>query len=108
MEIGARLHHLHLLSPQPEALAQFYARAYDMHIDAVDAQWICSAPNRRLVIGAGPVNRLACFAFAFADEAGLSAQRQRVAARVNAGANLSPLFDARAFSVIDPHERDTW
>ena len=103
MEIGARLHHLHLLSPQPEALAQFYARAYDMQVESADAQWICSAPNRRLVIGAGPVNRLAYFAFAFADEAGLSAQRQRVAARVNAGANLSPLFDARAFSVIDPH-----
>ena len=34
MEIGARLHHLHLHSPKPEALARFYARAYDMRAEA--------------------------------------------------------------------------
>ena len=102
MEIGARLHHLHLLSPQPEALARFYARAYDMRAEAGAAGWICSAPHRRLVISEGPVNRLAYFAFAFADAAALDAQRVRASRHVKSGANLSPLFDARAFSVIDP------
>lgn len=103
MEIGARLHHLHLLSPQPEALAQFYSRAYGMRAEASGSVWICSAPNRRLVIGEGPVNRLAYFAFAFANEAAIDAQRQRVASHASIGANLSPLFDQRAFSVVDPH-----
>ena len=102
MEIGARLHHLHLLSPQPEVLARFYARAYDMRAEAGAAGWICSAPHRRLVISEGPVNRLAYFAFAFGDQAALDAQRERAERNVKTGANLSPLFDARAFSVIDP------
>ena len=107
MKIGARLHHLHLLSPQPEALAQFYARAYDMRAEASGSAWICAAPNRRLVIAQGPVNRLAYFAFAFDNEAALDAQRRRAASHAAIGApigpNVSPLFDARAFSVLDPH-----
>jgi len=33
MEIGARRHHLQLLSSDPETCARFYARAYGMQVE---------------------------------------------------------------------------
>ena len=103
MEIGARLHHLQMLSPRPEALAGFYGRAYDMRVEALHTGWVCAAPGRRLVIADGNINHLGFAAYAFAGHAGLEAQRRRAMAGGAIGPNLSPLFDERAFSVVDPH-----
>jgi catechol 2,3-dioxygenase len=102
MEIGARLHHLQLLSPAPEAVARFYGKAYGMKVEQDAADWLCLAEERRLVISPGAVNQLGFAAFAFADPASLDAYRKQVATRVTIAPNPSPLFDTKAFAVTDP------
>lgn len=102
MEIGARLHHLQLLSPAPEAMARFYGKAYGMRVAPRDADWLCQAEDRRLVISPGTVNQLGFAAFAFPDAAALDAYRRQVAARISIAPNPSPLFGPGAFAVTDP------
>jgi catechol 2,3-dioxygenase-like lactoylglutathione lyase family enzyme len=102
MEIGARLNHLQLLSPDPEAVARFYGQAYGMRLDRVASGWICAAPGRRLLISPGPANRLGFIAYAFSDTAALDTYRRQVATRTTIGPNRSPLFDPAGFSVTDP------
>jgi catechol 2,3-dioxygenase-like lactoylglutathione lyase family enzyme len=102
MEIGARLHHLQLLSPAPEACAQFYGRAYGMQVEQLESNWLCAAPHRHLLFAEGPANRIGFAAFAFPDTRALEAYRQRVAARTNVEPNRSPLFGPDGFAVTDP------
>ena len=103
MEIGARLHHLQLQSPDPEAVARFYASVYGMQVRPDAGTWHCAGPECRLLIGPGAINRLAFSAFAFDDPAALAAYRRRVEVATRVGPNPSPLFDASGFSVLDPH-----
>lgn len=103
MEIGAHLHHLQLHSPDPEALARFYARAYGMVAAPRAGGWHCAGPGRDLLITTGPANRLGFAAFAFGSDSALAAFRARVAARTDVRANCSPLFAGQGFSVTDPH-----
>ena len=102
MEIGAHLHHLQLHSPDPEALARFYARCYGMSAAPCEGGWHCAGPGRDLLIAAGPAKRLGFAAFAFGDSAALAAHRARVETRADLRPNCSSLFDNRGFSVIDP------
>ena len=103
MEIGARLHHLQLFSPAPEACARFYARAYGMQVERLGSSWLCAAPHRHLLFAEGPANHVGFAAFAFPDSGTLDAYRRHVAARTNIEANRSPLFGADGFAVTDPH-----
>ena len=107
MEIGAHLHHLQLHSPDPEALARFYAHCYGMSAAPREGDWHCAGPDRDLLIAAGPANRLGFAAFAFDDSAALAAHRARVATRADLRPNCSSLFDERGFSVVDPHGNTT-
>jgi catechol 2,3-dioxygenase len=102
MEIGAALHHLQLLSPEPEAVARFYGRAYGMAVESSESGWTCTAAGRRLLISPGAANRLGYAGFAFPGAAALDAYRQQIAARVAVGPNRSPWFDATGFAVADP------
>lgn len=102
MEIGARLHHLQLLSPDPEGCARFYGRVYGMRVDAQSAAWSCQGRERRLLFAAGPANRLGFAALSFADRAALEAYRRRVEAHVPVVASRSPCFESEVFSVSDP------
>lgn len=103
MEIGARLHHLQLHSPDPGALAGFYARAYGMAAAPREGGWHCARPGCDLLIAPGPANRLGFAAFAFGNDAAVAAYRTRVAARIAVRENCSPLFADQGFSVTDPH-----
>ena len=49
MSIGATLHHVHLSSPQPDALVAFYAKAFGFEAQAQGAEWVCRAEGRRIV-----------------------------------------------------------
>ena len=102
MEIGAVIDHLHLSSPDPEALARFYAAHYGFVIAADGDAWILTAPRRRLAVSAGAANRLKYAAWRFPDRARLVAYRERVEARVMVDLPPCAWFDAQAFAVADP------
>src|SRR5207244_4473068 len=102
MEIGARLHHLQLLSPDPETCARFYGRVYGMQVEGDGKLWICSALKRRVLLAEGPANRLDFAAYAFGNDTALNAYRERIEARIAVDPGASPLFGSGAFTVIDP------
>ncbi len=104
LEASAYLHHLHLASPDPAALAAFYAGALDMSAnEAPDDGWIARGPSRRLRFSKGPAKTLLSAGFAVRDEPALvglkhHAERQGLATGV-AG---TPFFKPGAFTVTDP------
>ena len=67
--INASLRCLHLLSPQPAELAQFYARVYGMLASEVDGVWHCASDGRLLLISSGLSNQLRYANFAFGQQA---------------------------------------
>lgn len=76
---SAALRCVHLYSPQPAALAAFYARAYGMQAAAAGEVWHCRAPGRHVGISPGPANRLRYALFACDSPAAMSALRGRLA-----------------------------
>ncbi|HEX7966886.1 MAG TPA: VOC family protein [Stellaceae bacterium] len=103
----ATLDHLRIESPDPKALAAFYARALGMAVSPLDAHaYLAQGPERRLVIGRGAARGHAYSAYALADAAQLARYRGHVVAQ---GAELlpspTPLFAEGAFAVRDPDGR---
>lgn len=68
MEINATLKRIHLLSPQPERMADFYANCYGMTKSHSSHHWMCQATGRELGLSAGSANQLSYVLFAFNDE----------------------------------------
>ncbi len=102
-ELGARLDHLCLQSPDPERLARFFEHGFSMRVTQLGDRWQCQAPARQVLIETGGANKTAFFAYSFASSATLSAFKASLAKRgVTTIANPSPLFDATAFAVTDP------
>jgi len=58
MEIQASLQCIHLSSPQPRELAQFYCSAYGMSLAQAGDDWVCHGPGRTVAISSGPANQL--------------------------------------------------
>lgn len=58
MEIQASLQCIHLYSPQPQALADFYVRCYGMQLSPVGSDLVCQGPGRRVAISQGTANQL--------------------------------------------------
>ncbi len=102
MEIGARLHHVQLLSADPDKCAEFYGRVYGMHVRAQGSGRICIGPERRLILAAGPANHLGFAAYAFPGQQALDDYRRRIEAQVRLEAARSPLFSTGGFGVADP------
>ena len=100
MVIGATLHHVHLSSPQPEALARFYVKAFGFEAQQHGSEWVCRSAGRRIVFSDGPAHRIKHIAFAFPDAAALAAYRVRVGA--GEAAPASTLTGAGAMSFNDP------
>lgn len=100
MVIGAKLHHLHLSSPQPEVLARFYARAFGFDARQQGDEWVCRSIGRRIVLSNGPATKVKHIAFAFPDAAALAAYRERVGA--GDAAPASALIGSGAMSFVDP------
>ena len=97
--MGAVLDHVCLQSPDPEALATFLERAYELQKFAVDGAWHCTGPERVFLVGNGPPNSVASFGFAFPSRDALEAHRDWLPP---AEPNPSPLFDDTAFGFTDP------
>lgn len=102
MEIGAVIDHLHLSSPDPDALAAFYAAHYGFDVERMGQARLLTAPQRRLVVSAGAPNRLKYAAWRFPDRARLANYRARVSAQVMVDLPPFDFFDAEAFAVADP------
>lgn len=58
MPIEARLGWLHLQSPQPEAMAAFYARAYGLQVERLGPVLACRGGGRALHVSIGEAHRL--------------------------------------------------
>ncbi len=58
MDIQASLQCIHLSTPQPAALAQFYGQTYGMVLTQVGDDWVCTAPGRTMAFSHGPANQL--------------------------------------------------
>jgi len=102
MELGASLHHLHLTSPEPQRLADFYARTHGLKSVAADGRWVCAAPGRTLVLSVGPANQLAYAAFGFSDGERWQAFRSRVAGQAQEAVPALPVNCDEALAVRDP------
>ncbi|MGH7896598.1 MAG: VOC family protein, partial [Candidatus Binatia bacterium] len=99
----ARLHHLEIRSPRPEALAAFYRDVLGMRAEPVAGSWLLAGAERRLVIAEGEARSLGFAAYAVADRDSLERLRRHVGGR---GTLLEPsptaLFAEDAFAVRDP------
>lgn len=57
MTINAYLQRLHLLSPQPAAMADFYSTTYGLETNQDDS-FLCKAPGREVAISTGQINQI--------------------------------------------------
>lgn len=100
---NVRLDHIALGSPDPGALAAFYAEALGMTVRIQGHARVCRGPQRCLVIVDGQRNTLGFGAYAFPDRASITAYRHILLDR---GIDLMPspsmVFDRDAFAVEDP------
>jgi catechol 2,3-dioxygenase len=58
MEIQASLQCIHLFSPQPQVLAEFYSRCYGMRLARSGDSFVCTGPGRSVALSPGPANQL--------------------------------------------------
>lgn len=101
MELQADLQRIHLSTPQPLKLANFYSTTYDMAVESVGDGYLCRAPGRQVALSAGPANQLRYAHFAFHTSAAWDAFTAR--ARDMTQASLPSGFKAAcAISLRDP------
>jgi catechol 2,3-dioxygenase len=103
----ARLHHLRRDCPDPQALAEFYARLLGDRIERLaGGEWLVSGRGRRLLVGRGAKGAVPWFALALQDAAQLRALRAALeAAGLDCEPSPSPLFGEGAFALADPDGR---
>jgi catechol-2,3-dioxygenase len=69
MNLRRTLKRIHLQSPQPRALATFYANAYGMYCKESDGVWSCTQTDREVWISTGQAGKLHYALFVFSDPA---------------------------------------
>ncbi len=103
LQASAYLHHIHLGSPRPGELAEFYGSALDMRVEALtDDVWMAVGPARRVLFSKGNAKELISAGFAVRDQVALDGLH---AFATQTGAEPyyveSCLFQAGAFAVVD-------
>src|SRR5262245_27510175 len=102
----AKLHHLHLTSPDPERLSSFYTRLLDYRPRLEDDTWVLAGGQRHLVISEGASGATSSIAYAVSDAAALERLRDRLHGAVGGlEPARSPLFSEGAFAIHDPQGR---
>ena len=104
MQASAYLHHIHMNSPEPQQLAEWYGRAMDMQVDpAGDGMWLATGPARQVLFSAGEAKKLAQAGFGVRDAESLAGLRERAEEMGLATRPVeTPLFQPGAFGVTDP------
>ena len=103
LQASAYLHHVHLGSPAPQRLVQFYARAMDMEERPIEGGYLACGPGRRLMVSEGPAKKLLHAGFAVRDAEALAGLRAHAEANgLSPQPFDGPLFKAGAFRVADP------
>ena len=103
LPLEASLHHLAICSPDPHALAAFYARTLAMRIEERDGAWFATGPDRHLSFLPGAARTLAFAAYSVAGPHVLEDLADRCALTgVAVEAWQSDLLDSGAISVVDP------
>lgn len=102
MEINAALQRIHLLSPQPERLAAFYASGYGLVTTRQSTHWMGRASGRELGLSPGTPNQLSYALFALNDQASWDAFRQRTSHLSQANLNDVPDLGDDALAFLDP------
>ncbi len=99
----AYVHHLALTSPDPAALAAYYADVLDMTAERDGESWRVTGPGRRVLLTNGPARGLAHFGLAVRDGNGLAEMRERAEREGLAPRPFEDPFVAPgAFAVTDP------
>ena len=103
----ARIHHFRRDSDRPEELARFYGSGLGMAMQPLGGDlWLLHGEGRRLLIGRGAKGALPYFAYDLGGSGRVAAMRKYLADRqVPILPSPSPLFDAGAFAVADPDDR---
>lgn len=100
--LSAALQCLHITSPQPARLAEFYAKTYDMALTERGGVWHCSAPEREVAFSAGPVNQLRHALFRFETAKAWAAFQQRVSAHPKIALSGDSGLAPDALALADP------
>ncbi|MGE4339098.1 MAG: VOC family protein [Pigmentiphaga sp.] len=99
--IQASLQRVHLSSPQPRAMAEFYQAAYAMRTDSHDGSHCCQAPGRELWFSAGAANQLGHALFRLQSDTAWNAFIVRTGALASAPDGL-PALPASTRVFADP------
>jgi catechol 2,3-dioxygenase len=103
MMTGARLHAVHLGSPDPSALASFYADLFGGSVEESGGVWIYRGPERHLLFSKGEPRTLIAAHYAAEDAAALAQVREglkRAAVRVESPE--TPWFAPGGIGFRDP------
>ena len=112
MTIQAHLHRLHLQSPQPERLVDFYVHTYGMRKgqvpglaagqQAVAAAFSAMAPGRQVMASNGAANQLHYFSYSLETQAAWASFVQRTAQVPKADVSAFAELPAHALAFRDP------
>lgn len=104
LQASAYLHHIHLNSPAPAQLAEWYGRAMNMQVEILhNGLWLASGPSRQVLFSKGDAKKLNHAGFAVRDSEALQGLRERAyATGLSPHSVETPLFQPGAFGVTDP------
>jgi len=101
--LRASLHHLAIASPDPSALAAFYAKAMGLALVDGEDRALGAGPDRRLQFVQGRRKSLDLAAYVVDDASEIAAIRQRCAALgVTVHDHADPMFQPGSILVVDP------
>lgn len=102
MEIQASLQCIHLSTPQPLALAQFYSQTFGMALTQKGDDWVCTAPGRRVAFSNGAANQLKYAQFGLHDAVAWAAFVERTQALPREALPTQLAAQAQALAFKDP------
>lgn len=104
LQASAYLHHLHLHSPEPEALARWYGAVMNMEVASLsDGVWLTTGPARQVLFSKGEAKKLAHAGFAVRDAEALQRFHEHAEKKGTAPKCVeATLFQRGAFAVNDP------
>jgi catechol 2,3-dioxygenase len=79
-ELGASLAYIELGSPDPQALARFYEKAFSAAVSPVGVSYVCRGPDRCVVVSPGKPKSLVSAGYKLKDKAAVEALAQRLRA----------------------------